>query len=70
MKNIQKIYFLFLPLFLIAGCSKQIDKLVVPIDNATRDLNQSTQKIDMPLGALPDTGLKVKGSKLVIEKHF
>jgi hypothetical protein len=54
----------------MAGCTHEIDKIVVPINNATLDLNRSTQKIDMPIDLFPDTGLKLKGSKVVIEKHF
>jgi len=57
-------------ILLLWGCSDTIEKVVVPISNATVDLNQSTQHIDMPGDILPDAGLKVEGSKLVIEKHF
>jgi hypothetical protein len=54
----------------MAGCTHEIDKIVVPINTATLDINRSTQKIDMPIDLFPDTGLKLKGSNVVIEKHF
>ena len=60
----------FLLIFFITGCTGEIDKVAVPLNNATLELNQTAQKIDMPVAIFPKTGLKLKGSKLVIEKHF
>jgi hypothetical protein len=70
MQNIDRAYIFLLIILFISGCTREIDKIVVPINNITQDLNRSTQKIDMPIDLFPDTGLKLKGSKLVIEKHF
>jgi len=70
MKKPYHICFTLSIILFMAGCTHEIDKIVVPINNATLDLNRSTQKIDMPIDLFPDTGLKLKGSKVVIEKHF
>jgi hypothetical protein len=54
-------------LFLCTGCSDTIDSLVVPINNATTDLNGSSI---MPLDTFPHTTLKIKGTGVNIEKNF
>jgi len=52
------------------GCSKIVDPIVVPIDNATRDLNRTKENISMPMEIFPGAEVHVKGTKLAIEKNF
>jgi hypothetical protein len=49
------------------GCSA-IDSIVVPLDRASRDINETEQNFDLPL--LSDTHMYIKGSGLAIEKKF
>ncbi len=61
---------IFILLFgFLAGCSS-IEQIVMPINNATIDLNQTSQNFNMPTGIFPETELKFRGTKLVIEKNF
>jgi len=57
-------------LLLIQGCSHPVESIVVPINRAAVDFNQSTQHLSLPFTDTPDTALKLKGSKLVFEKTF
>jgi hypothetical protein len=49
------------------GCSA-IDSIVVPLDRAGRDINETEQNFDLPL--LFDAHMHIKGSGLAIEKNF
>jgi|GEM_PF-5357006 len=56
-------------LFVIVSCG-MVDSIVVPINNATLDLNRTAGSLDMPDNLFPETDMKLKGNKVVIEKHF
>jgi tyrosine-protein phosphatase YwqE len=43
---------------------------VVPINNATLDLNKTEEKLTMPLDLFPGAEVHLKGTKLAIEKNF
>jgi len=69
----KKLHYLIYPVFvfLMLGCTKEIDKLVVPIHRATENVHNSTEDMDLPqIEGLPDTDLRFKDSKLVLEKKF
>ena len=56
---------------LMTGCSKEIDKIVVPIHHTSENLHTATEEMDMPeIDVLPDTELRFKDSKVVLEKKF
>jgi len=57
-------------LFFFSGCKEAINSIAVPVNNATVDLNQSSQTIHMPLGLFPETGFKFKGTGLTMEQNF
>jgi hypothetical protein len=57
-------------LFLGSGCSKVVDPIVGPINNATLDLNKTEEKLTMPLDLFPGAEVHLKGTKLAIEKNF
>jgi hypothetical protein len=67
MPNLLKYILLSGTLFLCTGCSDIIDSLVVPINNATTDLNGSST---MPVETFSDTSFKIRGTKVRIEKNF
>ena len=56
---------------LMTGCTKEIDKIVVPIHRAADNIHTSTNDMDMPeIEGIPDTELRFKDSKIVLEKKF
>jgi len=57
-------------LLLGSGCSKVVDPIAVPINNATLDLNRTKETLAMPLDLFPGAKVHLKGTKLAIEKHF
>jgi hypothetical protein len=57
-------------LLLGSGCSRVIDPIVVPINNATLDLNRTKMNLAMPLDLFPGAEVHLKGNKLAIEKNF
>ncbi len=61
-------FLLLLSLLSFSGCH-EIDRIVVPINNATLDLNR-TKDFDMPLKLFPGAKVRLKGTKLAIEKEF
>ena len=66
----QKTYLLIL-LSLLAGAGcHEMDTLLVPINNATVDLNHTKENFSMPTELFPGAKIHLKGSKLAIEKHF
>jgi predicted ATP-dependent Lon-type protease len=55
----------------MTACSKEIDKIVVPINHTTDNLHTTTENMDMPdIEVIPDTELRFKESKIVLEKKF
>jgi hypothetical protein len=59
----------FLNILTITGCH-ELDAIVVPINNATIDLNQTEETFSMPTDLFPDTKIQMRGTKLAIEKNF
>ena len=58
-------------LILLTACSKEIDKIVVPIHRTTDNLHTTSEDIDMhDMEIIPDTELHFKESKVVLEKKF
>ncbi len=49
---------------LMVGCSRMIDSIAVPLNNATVDINQSST---LPLD---DATLKIKDSGVALETNF
>ena len=54
-------------LLFLCGCSA-IDPVIVPIERASIDLNETQQNLNFTI--LPDTHMHMKGSKLAIERKF
>ncbi len=65
-------YLLFiLSLLLMTACSKEIDKVAVPINRTAENLHTQTENIEISeLGVIPDTEVLFKESQLVVEKKF
>ena len=65
-------YLLFiLSLLLMTACSKEIDKVVVPINRTAENLHTQTENIEISeLGVIPDAEVVFKESQLVVEKKF
>jgi len=59
----------FSAILVINGCST-IDHVVVPINDLTRDLNSTNSELSMPTEIFPNTKIRLKGTKLAIEKNF
>ena len=59
----------FLTILTVIGCST-IDHVVVPINDLTRELNSTNSELSMPTEIFPGTKLRLKGTKLAIEKNF
>jgi len=59
----------FSTILIVNGCST-IDHIVVPINNLTRDLNNTNSELSMPTEIFPNTKIHLKGTKLAIEKNF
>ena len=58
-------------LVLVTACSNEVDKIVVPIHHTTDNLHTTAEDIDMPsIEVIPDTKLRFKDSKVVLEKKF
>ncbi len=56
---------------LMIGCTKEVDKIVVPIHRAADNIHTSTEDMDMPeIEGIPDAELRFKDSKIVLEKKF
>ncbi len=56
---------------LMIGCTREVDKIVVPIHRATDNIHTATNDMDMPeIEGIPDTELHFKDSKIVLEKKF
>ena len=56
---------------LMTACSNEVDKLVVPIHRSADNLHTTTETMDMPnITVIPDTKLRFKDSKVVLEKKF
>jgi len=56
---------------LMTACSNEVDKIVVPIHHTTDNLHTTAEDIDMPsIEVIPDTKLRFKDSKVVLEKKF
>ena len=56
---------------LIIGCTKEVDKIVVPIHRAADNIHTSTEDMDMPdIEVIPGAELRFKDSKIVLEKKF
>ena len=56
---------------LMTGCTREIDKIVVPIHRAADNVHTSTNDMDMPeIKGIPDTEFHFKDSKIVLEKKF
>ena len=55
----------------MTGCTKEVDKIVVPIHRAANNIHTTTEDMDMPeIKGIPDTELHFKDSKIVLEKKF
>jgi len=55
----------------MTGCTKEIDKIVVPIHRASENIHTSTEDIDMPdIEVIPGAEFHFKDSKIVLEKKF
>jgi len=53
------------------ACTKEVDKIVVPIHRASENIHTSTKDMDMPeIEGIPDAKLRFKDSKIVLEKKF
>ncbi len=53
------------------GCTREVDKIVVPIHRTADNIHTSTEDMDMPdIEGIPDTELHFKDSKIVLEKKF
>ena len=71
--KVEKLHSLLFLVFavLLTACSKEIDKIVVPIHRTTDNLHTTTEDIDMhDMEIIPDTELHFKESKVVLEKKF
>jgi len=56
---------------LMIGCTKEVDKIVVPIHRAADNIHTTNNDMDMPeIEGIPDTKLRFKDSKIVLEKKF
>ena len=56
---------------LMTGCTKEIDKIVVPIHRASENIHTSTEDMDMPdIEVIPGAEFHFKDSKIVLEKKF
>ncbi len=56
---------------LMTACSKEVDKIVVPIHRTSENLHTTTENMDMSdINIIPDTELHFKNSKVVLEKKF
>ena len=63
------IYLVFV--VLIIGCTKEIDKIVVPIHRTSENIHTTTEDMNMPeIEGIPDAKLRFKDSKIVLEKKF
>jgi len=55
----------------MTACSKEIDKITVPIHRTTENLHTTTENIDMPdIEVIPNAELHFKDNKVVLEKKF
>ena len=53
----------------MVGCTREVDKIVVPIHRASE--NTHKEEMNIPeIEGIPDTELHFKGSKIVLEKKF
>jgi len=69
----KKLHYLLYVLCLIVmtACSKEIDKVVIPINRTAENLHTNTENLEIPeLEVIPDTEVHFKDSKVVIEKKF
>jgi len=69
----KKLHYLIFLIFvvLMIACTKEVDKIVVPIHRASENIHTSTKDMDMPeIEGIPDAKLRFKDSKIVLEKKF
>ena len=68
----KKLHYLlyFVCIVLMTACSKEIDKITVPIHRTTENLHTTTENIDMPdIEVIPNAELHFKDNKVVLEKN-
>jgi hypothetical protein len=69
-KNLQYLIY-FVCAVLMIGCTKEVDKIVVPIHRASENIHTVTEDLDMPaIEGIPDTEFHVKNGKIALEKKF
>jgi len=69
-KKLQYLIYL-LCVVLMIGCTREIDKIVVPIHRTSANIHTTTKDMNMPeIEGISDTKLRFKNSKIVLEKKF
>jgi hypothetical protein len=53
-----------------AGCAKQIDHLITPLHQKLEEVGDMAEHLDLPVDLDPETKVRVKSRKLMIEKKF
>ncbi len=53
-----------------AGCTRQIDGVVAPLNSKLEELSDIVEDIDVPVEVAPDTKFRFKSRKLMVEKRF
>ena len=69
----KKLHYLLciLCLVLMTACSKEIDKVMIPVNRTAENLHTDTENLEIPeLEVIPGTEVHFKDSKVVVEKKF
>ena len=69
----KKLHYLLciLCLVLMTACSKEVDKVLIPINRTAENLHTNTEDLEISeLEVIPDTEVHFKDSNLVVEKKF
>ncbi len=64
------LFVVFIGSIIFSGCH-EVDKVLVPIERTTEELNTTTSNLTIPvLDELPYADVHFRRNKIIMEKHF